>query len=298
MSAPRERLGGLLLKRVGGGIVVFAVVAGLVWLLGRFGIPLTMTRVDPITKVSFEQRWGAVAIGLAAVYLGSRVLDFLIFDVVYFRRRQAPVPALLRQLVGLAVFLIGASAIFKLVLELNLTALLTTSAVITAVVGLALQDTLGNLFAGLALHVERTLSVGDMVRLGETFGTIEELSWRAIKVRTIEGNVLLVPNSLAGRERLEVYPRPGPPIARSLVVGLEYWASPAEARDALEQAARGVDGVAKDRDPKAYLKAFDAYAVTWELRYWLEDYANFLDVDSRVRERVWYNLARAGLSIA
>ena len=301
MTAPlprRDAIGALFVRRLGGAAAVLAVAAGLVWLLGRLGIPLRVTRVDPRTKLPFEQRWGAVVLWLAAVYVGARVLDFLVFDVFSRWRRRAPAPALLRQLIGLAIFAIGASAIFKIILAFNLTALLTTSAVITAVVGLALQDTLGNLFAGLALHVERTVQVGDMVRAGETFGTVEELSWRAMKVRTVEGNLLLVPNSLAGRERLEVYPRPGAAIARTLHVPLDFGASPGEARDALEAAARGVPGLSRDREPRAYLKTFDAYAVTWELRYWLEDYAEYLDVDSQVRERVWYALERAGLKIA
>jgi CRP-like cAMP-binding protein len=182
--------------------------------------------------------------------------------------------------------------------EAHLGALLTTSAIVTAVIGLALQDTLGNLFAGIALHLGRTLQVGDMIHSGETFGTIEELSWRAIKLRTVEGNVLLIPNSVAGRERLEIYPRPGPPMARVLRLGLEYDASPARARQVLEDAVRHVPGIAAFPAPVAYVKMFESYSVMYELRYWLEDYSRFLEVDSAVRERVWYALDRARLEFA
>jgi hypothetical protein len=175
---------------------------------------------------------------------------------------------------------------------------LTTSAIITAVIGLALQDTLGNLFAGLALHLEKTVQVGDMVRHAETYGIVEELSWRAIKLRTMEGNLLLLPNSVAGREKLEIYPRPGRPIARILHVGLEYDASPERALDVLRAAVAGIPGVAALPEPVAYVKSFDACAVAYELRYWLDDYARYLDLDSQVHERVWYALSRARLAIA
>jgi CRP-like cAMP-binding protein len=107
-----------------------------------------------------------------------------------------------------------------------------------------------------------------------------------------------VPNSTAGRERLEIYPRSGPPIARTLHVALEYDASPSRARDVLEGALRSQPGLAARPEPVAYLKSFDDFAVRYELRYWLEDYGRLLEVDARVRERVWYALGRAGLGFA
>src|SRR6266545_4676010 len=144
----------------------------------------------------------------------------------------------------------------------------------------------------------KTVQVGDMIRQAETYGTVEELSWRAIKLRTVEGNVLLIPNSVAGREHLEIFPRPGRPIARFLRVGLEYDAPPEQAREVLQGAVNGLAGLAASPAPVAYVKSFDASAVTYEVRYWLEDYANYLDVDSQGHERVWYALSRAGLAIA
>ena len=207
-------------------------------------------------------------------------------------------PALLRQIVGLLVFGLAVGFLFHEILGVELTGMLATSAVLTVVIGLALQDTLGNLFSGLALHLEKTVQVGDMVRSGEIFGTVEQMSWRGFKLRTMEGNVLVIPNSVASRERLEVFPRPGRPIARTLQVGLEYDLPPAPAREALEAAGRELPGIATYPEPVAYLKSFEDFAITYELRYWLEDYAKFLELDSQVRERVWYRLDRAGIRMA
>jgi CRP-like cAMP-binding protein len=204
----------------------------------------------------------------------------------------------LRQIVGLLVFGIAVAILFRLILDVRLTGVLATSAVLSVVIGLALQDTLGNLFSGLALHLEKSVQVGDMVRSAEIFGMVEELSWRAIKLRTMEGNVLLIPNSMASRERLEVFPRPGRPIARFLHVELEYDLPPARAREALEAAGRDVPGIASYPEPTAYVKDFKDWGILYELRYWLEDYARFLDLDSQIHERVWYRLDRERIAIA
>jgi small-conductance mechanosensitive channel len=277
-------------RRLQPALLLFVVIAGLVPILTRAGVPLTDARS--------AKDYGAFAVGLAAALLATRVLDFVLFDVGFRLRRGAPAPELLRQLVSLIVFGLLLGMLFKVILSVSLPALLTTSAIITAVLGLALQETLGNLFSGIALAMEHTVQVGDMIRAGETVGLVEQLSWRAIKVRTMEGNALLIPNTVASRDRLEVFRRGSVPMARTMKVGLEYDVPPARARAALEAAAADVQGVAALPAPASYLVRFHDYAVEYELRYWLEDYAHYLDVDSRVRERVWYRLEREGIPIA
>ena len=271
-------------------LLLFALVAGAVVLLTRAGISMTDARG--------AKDWGAFAIGLAGALVVTRLVDFALFDVGYRLHRSAAAPDLLRQLVSLLVFGLMLGVLCKVVLSFSLPALLTTSAIITAVLGLALQETLGNLFSGIALAMERTVLVGDMVRNGDVIGLVEQLSWRAIKVRTMEGNTLLIPNSVASRDRLEVFRRGSVPMARLLHVGLEYDASPARARAAFESAVHDLPGVAAVPAPVCYLHAFRDFAVEYELRYWLEDYARFLEIDARVRERVWYHLEREGLVFA
>ena len=226
MKPLEERLP-LLVRRLVGPLALLALVFVAVWLLARFGVPMADT--------GGARNYGALAIGIAVALVATRLLDYLFFDVAFRIRRKAVAPMLLRQLVSLVVFGACVVVLFKLILpDVSLGAVFTTSAIITAVIGLALQETLGNLFAGLSLHLQKAVQVGDMVRTGETYGTVEELSWRAMKLRTMEGNLLLVPNSMAGRQNLEVYPRPGRPIARLLHVGLEYEASPERAKDVLK----------------------------------------------------------------
>jgi small-conductance mechanosensitive channel/CRP-like cAMP-binding protein len=280
----------LVLRRLIGPLALAATVIAVILLLSALRFPTTSPAGD--------RDYGALAIGIASALVLTRLLDYLFFDVAFRLRRKTAAPALLRQIVSLLVFGIAVAILFRLVLDVRLTGVLATSAVISVVIGLALQDTLGNLFSGLALHLEKSVQVGDMIRSGDIFGTVEQLSWRAMKIRTTEGNVLLIPNSIASRERLEVFPRPGRPIARTLQVGLEYDQPPAPARSALESAARDVPGIASYPEPTAYLKSFDNFAVSYELRYWLEDYAKFLDLDSQVRERVWYRLDRESIKIA
>jgi small-conductance mechanosensitive channel/CRP-like cAMP-binding protein len=276
-------------RRLVSPLVVFLFAACLVVLLGRFHVSLVG---------STGKNYGTFVLGIAAALVIARILDFLIFEVGFRLRDRPPAPALLRQLVALLVFGLLLLGLSQVVLSANLTLLLTSSAIITAIIGLSLQESLGNLFSGLALTLERTVQVGDLVRSGETIGLVEQLTWRAIKIRTMEGSSILVPNSVASRDRLEVFRRGGLPIARVLHLSLEYDTPPARARVALEDALRDLPGLAPHPTPTVGIRSFDPSGITFEMRYWLEDYARYLEMDGKVRERIWYRLNREKIRFA
>jgi small-conductance mechanosensitive channel/CRP-like cAMP-binding protein len=275
-------------RRILPALALLALVFGAVLLLSSFGLPID----------AGKRNYGAFLVGLAGALVAIRLADFLVFDVGYRIKRGTEAPHLLRQIVTLVLFAIALGVLFQVVLSASLPALLATSAIITAVVGLALQETLGNLFSGVALALERTVQVGDMVRSGETIGLVEQLSWRSIKVRTMEGHTILIPNSVASRERFEVYRRGGLPMARILRVPLEHDLPPARAREVLEGAVRDMKGIAPQPPPLAVLESYADFAVFYDLRYWLEDYARYIEIDSEVRQRVWYALSREKIGFA
>src|SRR5258708_39179492 len=133
------------------------------------------------------------------------VVDAFVFHVVMARRRNVIAPQLLRQIVAIVLYLFLFAVALKHVLNYNITtSALTGGAVLAAVIGLALQDTLGNLFSGIALHMEGAFDVGDVVHSGDYVGVVEGVTWRATRIRGFNNQVIVLPNSVIARERLEV----------------------------------------------------------------------------------------------
>src|ERR687893_631160 len=91
--------------------------------------------------------------------------------------------------------------------ELSLGALLSGSALVGVILGLALQETLGNLFAGLSLQADRPFELGDVITVGAFSGVVESITWRAVKVRTFQNHVVLLGNAQIAKESIEVCPR-------------------------------------------------------------------------------------------
>ena len=118
--------------------------------------------------------------------------------------------------------------------------LLTTSAVGAVVVGFALQDTLGNAFAGLGIQSEKPFRVGHWIRVGDFEGRVAEVTWRATKLRTKAGNFVIVPNNIVAKDAITNYSEPAVPTRLEIEVGASYLSTPADVKAAaLEATATG-----------------------------------------------------------
>ncbi len=252
------------------------------------------SHADSIVNVLRLVFWGLLA------YLFVRALSSLIFRLGFSLRRGFEAPTLVRNIFSIVAFTALFFLIFTIIFPgVNLGALFTTSAIFGVILGLALQDTLGNFFAGISLQADRPFQVGDVITVGaeKHTGVVEEISWRAVKIRTFQNHVVLVSNSAAAREELEVCPRDNLN-ARIVFFNTIYSDSPVKTIHVVREAVREAENVSQKITPIVRIKDLGDNGVDYECKYWLEDYAKYNDTDALVRERIWYAFRRAGLSFA
>jgi small-conductance mechanosensitive channel/CRP-like cAMP-binding protein len=233
-------------------------------------------------------------------YLATRFLNAALFDFAFRLRKRYEAPTLVRNIFTLLAFAILFVLLFKGVYnDYDLGALFTTSALFGVIIGLALQDTLGNFFAGISLHADRPFQVGDVIVVTQQklTGVVESISWRAIKVRTFQNHIVLVSNSLAAREAIEVAPRDNLN-ARLVFFSTIYTDSPAKTIHVVRESVRDADNVSDKITPIVRIRGLGDSSIEWEIKYWLDDYAKYNDTDALVRQRVWYALRRNGLTFA
>src|ERR1041385_6408120 len=267
----------------------------------------------PDVKALLEHRMGAnpspsadtivSAIKLLLVgiigYLFVRGLNSIVFALAFWLKR-IDAPTLIRNIFTIVAFTILFLIAFTFLFPgVNLGALFTTSAIFGVILGLALQDTLGNFFAGISLQADRPFQVGDVITVGAQrhTGVVEEISWRAIKIRTFQNHVVLINNSSAAKEPIEVCPRDNLN-ARIVYFNTLYTDSPAKAIHVVREAVREADNVSSRITPIVRIRDLGQSAVDYECKYWLDDYAKYNDTDALVRQRIWYAFRRAGLNFA
>jgi small-conductance mechanosensitive channel len=175
--------------------------------------------------------------------------------------------------------------------------ILATTAVGAVVIGFALQDTLGNLFSGLAIQIEKPFRVGQWVTIGATDGIVTEVTWRATKMRTKAGNFLIVPNSVVAKETITNYSEPTRLTRIEVQVGASYDTPPNDVKAAVVAALRGEPLLAADHEPEVLIADFGASAIMYLIRVWTSDFAADSRVRDRVRSCVYYAFRRHDITI-
>lgn len=282
-------------------LVATAVVVLALYLVFNFEQQLTDLLGSRMAGIQPGTITGVLKLVLFATlaYLLVRALNVAIFGLVRLRR-GFDAPTLVRNIFSIlaftALFLLIFTRIFP---DVNLGALFTTSAIFGVILGLALQDTLGNFFAGISLQADRPFQVGDVITVGahQHTGVVEEITWRAVKIRTFQNHIVLISNSTAAKEPIEVSPRDNLN-ARLVLFNTLYTDSPAKTIHVVREAVREADNVSQKITPIVRIRNMGESGVDYEVKYWLEDYAKYNDTDALVRQRIWYAFRRNDLSFA
>lgn len=237
--------------------------------------------------------FGAVGfVGAAASVIFHGILD----------RVRVSLPRIVEDvLVGLLSVIAGVTAASRA--GMNLSGLIATSAVFTAMLGFSLQDVIGNVASGLALQVDTSIEVGDWIKVGDVTGRVVEVRWRYTAIETRNWETILVPNLLFLRGQVTVLGRrSGKPLLwrRWVYFNVDWSHQPSDVIEVVQTAIRGaeIDRVAADPAPNCVLMDMaDSYG-KYALRYWLTDLSADDPTDSEVRTRIYFALQRADIKLA
>jgi CRP-like cAMP-binding protein len=182
-------------------------------------------------------------------------------------------------------------------LDIDISPLLASTALLTAVVGFALQGVLSNLLAGMSMHLTRSVLPSDWVRIGDVEGKVIETNWRETRLQTYGGHILVVPNSTVANATIHNMSRPTPLRRHTLPVGASYADPPGDVIDALVQAALSVPKVLRDPLPDAVVTEFKDFGINYVLRYWTQSFSTRQTIDGDVARMIWYQFKRRGIEI-
>lgn len=225
-----------------------------------------------------------------------QLFNLLVWDYALKQKRGISIPRLVVDVIDFAVLAAVGLAVLKTVFAINLNAFLVTSTVVSAVVGLSLQDVLGSVVAGMALQMERPFAVGDWVLIGDVEGQVMQMNWRTLTIRTRENNAAIMPNSDVTKQKIINYSRLSPFMLK-VDIGLEYSYAPGDVKAALLGAVKECGVALPDPAPSVRLISFDDSAIAYEARFWANDFRRKPELLDAVRTRIWYTLKRRGMEV-
>jgi small-conductance mechanosensitive channel/CRP-like cAMP-binding protein len=230
----------------------------------------------------------------------GRSAYLLVVEWLLGHRLKRPLPKIFGDIVQVAIYF-GVAFVTLHEMGAEFGSLLTTSALLTAVVGLSMQETLGNLFAGLAIQAQRPFEIGDWIQIegaqDSSFGKVIEINWRATKIQTYERAEIVFPNALLAKSPIRNHSKPTSVSRRTIRVQGPYEVPPHRVEAALLEAAMGCPGVLAEPEPRVWVGDFHDSGIEYKLLYFIDDFDHTPAIDPAVRRRIWYSLQRAGISI-
>jgi small-conductance mechanosensitive channel/CRP-like cAMP-binding protein len=266
---------------------------GLGWTYQIFIAAIAVVIASTLFRVDFP---GRSLVAMTALFFAAfpvNALFYRYFWPIYgYPGEQARVPPFLPQITTLLLiataFFTGLSTFYGVTLP----GLLAGSGLIALVLGLALQDTLGNIFSGLGLQAGKAFRIGDWLIVDGKHVEVIEVNWRSTRLRNNDAASLDIPNNQLAKATIVNLYNPTPVHAARTSVCVEYGIPPNHVKDALIQAALTARGVLTSPAPSAFLVNFDDSGIRYELKYWINDARLYPEISDTVRTNIWYELDR------
>jgi small-conductance mechanosensitive channel/CRP-like cAMP-binding protein len=241
------------------------------------------------------------AVELAAAFFLVLALVHLVFALAFdaLPLARGRVSKIVQDILVAVAYFVAVMGLFS-ASGVETSSILTTSALLTAVIGFALQDTLGNVVGGLAIQLKRPFAVGDWVSLDgrpENYGRVIEINWRATRVVTNEQVLVVVPNSNIAKGTVVNFSEPSAVVRRGIRVSVAYDVPPARVEEVALRAMRGSAGVLEEPPPECVLSAFGDSGIEYWCRFFIDDFRRRDVIVGGVGARLYYEFLREGIEI-
>ncbi|MDR5774132.1 MULTISPECIES: mechanosensitive ion channel family protein [unclassified Caballeronia] len=255
--------------------------------------------LNPFTQAPYaavvELHWLGQVLEIIWWLTGARLLTLSLDTLLLPRawRKQR----LFSDVFGAVVFLAAAVAALGFVLELPVRGLVATSGALAIVLGLAIQSTLSDVFAGIVLNTTEPYSVGDWVLIDDVEGKVIEMNWRATHLLTGQGNTLIVPNAVASKAKISNNSRPANIHGISLILEIDPEARPKTVLDALGRALTGCNVILDSPAPYARMKRATLNSVQYEVVAFVDDMNKKSSVSNELFDLCYRHLAASSVAL-
>lgn len=239
---------------------------------------------------------------LSGAYIFVKCFRLFVLQYLFLGSMRAGVPLLLVNIFSLLLSIVISFWSLSKLFGIDLTPILATSAAFSIVLGLALQDTLGNLFAGISLQIDKTFELDDWIEvqngLIKIVGQVKELSWRSTVLVGLTDELITLPNKLVSSCQVSNFSLDKTPIIRSQLFRLPFTVDSMKVKDIIELAICQISDVRGVPSPFAYIQDVNENWMAIKAVYYIDDYGKQYVIGDKVYERVLQALKQNGFNLA
>jgi len=247
-------------------------------------------------RIAIEDTWAKVARVIAAIavaYTLYRLVDVIeyylsrLIGKTETRLDDMLVPAV-RKAMRITIAIVAVLLISENILGANVKSLLLSAGVGGIAIALAAKDTIANFFGSITIFTDRPFQMGELVKIGEHQGPVEEVGFRSTRVRTLQGHLVTIPNSVIANSTVENLGK-RPFIRRTSNITITYDSGHTKAKRAVEVIKEVLANVPEvntdpEKPPRVYFSDFNDWSLNIYMSYWIKpaDYWLYHEVNERV----------------
>jgi small-conductance mechanosensitive channel len=209
----------------------------------------------------------------------------------------ARIPTIVFQLARFAIVALAIAVALSGIWDVNLSGAVTALGIGSLVFALALQEPLSNLFSGVLLIFDRPFNVGDWLRSGDIVGEVIEINWRAVRLRTKDNDLVVIPNGQLGKGIIHNYSQPTRLHAEKIEIRFSYDDLPNRVQRIIGEAAAATEGVAEQPAPDVRTLTYEDSAIVYQVKYYVADFGEVDRVRNALTTSLFYAAKREGLTI-
>ena len=296
-AATKSNLDDVLIDVMEEPIVIITILIGIYFAFSALGVK------DPGTVSMFNNTLGVVGI-LVATYLAVKVLDTIVQGVLipFSEKTESHLDDQLLPIVskgGKLIIVIMGSIIALAQIGVDVTALIAGLGIAGLAVAFAAQETIANIFGGVFLLIDKTFKSGDKVKLeGGEWGYIDDISLRSTKIRTVDNELLIVPNATLANSKVLNYTKPAAKTRSKIELTMVYGTDSKKLKAKALEIVEAHPNVLKDPKPGVFFKEMGAHSINFLCTFWVQDWGEIWGVKCDLNDQLYNGLQKAGFEFA
>lgn len=231
----------------------------------------------------------------------ANFVSYIVIDLIIYYKTKREVPGIIRDAIKLAIYLIFALISLKVIFNIEVSSIITTSAVLTAAIAFAMQNTLSNVISGFSVQIDKNLKKHTWLNIKEKniTGQVESVGFRYTVLKTLENEKIIVPNNILLQNIVISYGKEDDDekCALSVNIGVGYEVPPIKAKKILLKILKNHPDIKQVPEAKVYVSNFGENYIEMRMRFYVYDFGKRDKIKDDILTQAWYSLNREGLNI-
>lgn len=225
-------------------------------------------------------------------FLFKHLLDGVYADIYRARIVRQPVNQFFVDLCKFGLLLAMVLGALVGLFDLKMSSVMTSSAIVTAIIGFSVQDTISSFVSGLLIQLERPFAPGDWISTGQLTGRVVQITWRYTKIQTIDKNTILIPNNVIGKDNVTNYNYPIPKVRQEVRIPFPLDVPPVKAKTILRDLLRNSSLICADPAPAVRAEEIQADRQIFALIFFVNQYEDLRPARDEVMTGAWYTFRK------